>query len=116
MKFIVDAQLPYGVALFIRRKGHDVIHTDDLPDKERTSDSEIRRISRDEARIVISKDGDFIESHVLSGEPAQLLWIATGNIRNRELFGLFEQYWPEIEQNLQHHHLLELNNLSLVAY
>jgi predicted nuclease of predicted toxin-antitoxin system len=29
MKFIVDAQLPYGLALYLRRKGQDAIHTDD---------------------------------------------------------------------------------------
>ena len=31
MKFIVDAQLPYQMALFIRRKGFEAIHTNDLP-------------------------------------------------------------------------------------
>lgn len=36
MKFIVDAQLPYVVAKLIKAKGFDAIHTDDLPNKERT--------------------------------------------------------------------------------
>jgi len=36
MKFIIDAQLPYGVALFLREHGFDAIHTNDLPDKEYT--------------------------------------------------------------------------------
>ena len=48
MKFLVDAQLPYGLALFIRGKGFDVLHTNDLPDGEYTSDNEIRRISEQE--------------------------------------------------------------------
>jgi predicted nuclease of predicted toxin-antitoxin system len=39
MKFLVDAQLPYGIALFLRDKGFDALHTNDLPDKEYTTDS-----------------------------------------------------------------------------
>jgi predicted nuclease of predicted toxin-antitoxin system len=116
MKFIVDAQLPFSLAIFIRNKGHDVIHTDDLPDKERTSDTEIRSIARRDSRIVVSKDSDFVESHLLYQNPTQLLWVATGNIRNRDLFFLFEQNWSEIEQRFQHFNLLELNNTNLVAY
>ncbi|MBL7978315.1 MAG: DUF5615 family PIN-like protein [Bacteroidetes Order II. Incertae sedis bacterium] len=30
MKFIVDAQLPYKLALFIQEKGYDCVHTDDV--------------------------------------------------------------------------------------
>ena len=56
MKFLVDAQLPYGVALFLRDMGFDALHTNDLPDKERTSDSQIRSITISDNRIVITKD------------------------------------------------------------
>ena len=52
MKFIVDAQLPYGVAQMLREKGFDTVHTNDLPDKERTTDNYIRDISVKENRIV----------------------------------------------------------------
>jgi predicted nuclease of predicted toxin-antitoxin system len=45
MRFIIDAQLPAVLAKFIAQKGFDVIHTDDLPNKEFTSDNEIREIS-----------------------------------------------------------------------
>ena len=46
IKFIVDAQLPYSLALMLKAKGFDVIHTDDLPNKERTADSEIRVLAK----------------------------------------------------------------------
>ncbi len=45
MKFIVDAQLPFGIAQLLKSKGFDAIHTDDLPDKERTTDNQIRAIA-----------------------------------------------------------------------
>ena len=41
MKFIIDAQLPFSLKIMLIAIGHDAIHTDDLGDKERTSDNEI---------------------------------------------------------------------------
>lgn len=37
MKFFADANLPYKLAIWLRQLGFDALHTDDLPDKERTS-------------------------------------------------------------------------------
>lgn len=99
MKFIVDAQLPNKLVKFIRKKGFDVIHTDDLPGKDRTSDSEIRRIAKEQDRIVITKDNDFWESHVLKNDPPNLFLISTGNIRNKELLELFEKIGRKLKQN-----------------
>ncbi|MCX6278670.1 MAG: DUF5615 family PIN-like protein [Bacteroidetes bacterium] len=41
MKFIVDAQLPREIAWMFNNRGFDAIHTDDLPDKEMTTDNQI---------------------------------------------------------------------------
>ena len=65
MKFLVDAQLPQRIARFLRAKGYDVLHTQDLPDGNATPDSEINRISIQEQRIVVTKDADFIQSFLL---------------------------------------------------
>jgi predicted nuclease of predicted toxin-antitoxin system len=59
MKFLVDANLPFTLALILKIKGFDVIHTDNLPNKEQSTDREIRSISQQQDRIVISKDTDF---------------------------------------------------------
>jgi len=116
MKFLVDAQLPYQMALFIRWKGFDVLHTNDLPDKERTSDDYIRTISQQENRIVITKDTDFIDSFMLRSVPAKLLLIATGNIKNRQLFYLLEQNWNEVIRMFETCNLIEMNNTSIIGY
>lgn len=41
MKFIVDAQLPIRLKHWMIERGHDVIHTMDLPNQQFTSDQEI---------------------------------------------------------------------------
>jgi len=117
MKFIVDAQLPYQTAQFIRRKGFfDVLHTNDLPDKERTSDDYIRNIAQQEERIVITKDSDFVDSFMLKSVPKKLLLITTGNIKNRQLFHLLEQNWDRIFEMFKTCNLIEMNNTSIIGY
>ena len=69
MKFIVDAQLPREIAWILKNKGFDAIHTDDLPDQEKTTDNQIREISVKENRVVISKDSDFIDSYYVKRIP-----------------------------------------------
>lgn len=69
MKFIVDAQLPRVLAEFLRYRGFDAIHTLDLEARNRTGDDAIRRISVEEGRILVTKDGDFETSFQVHGIP-----------------------------------------------
>ena len=115
MKFIVDAQLPYGIAVFLREKGFDVLHTNDLPDKERTKDSQIRSIAMTEKRIVITKDYDFLDSFIIRKVPEKLLIVTTGNIKNRQLFSLWRRNLDLIIYLLEEHNLVELNNGDVIA-
>jgi predicted nuclease of predicted toxin-antitoxin system len=115
MKFLVDAQLPYGLALFIRSKGFDALHTNDLPNREYTSDSEIRRIVTQDGRIVITKDADFTDSFIIGGIPEKLLIITTGNIRNRQLFALFTHNWDVIVELFRTCRFVEMNNHYLMG-
>lgn len=66
MKFLVDAPLPRRLAIRLRDAGHDVVHTLDLPHKNRTSDSEINMISIEEHRVVVTKDADFVKLSLLT--------------------------------------------------
>lgn len=82
MKFIVDAQLPKSLSEYLIQKGHNSIHTLDLPDKNRTKDSQVAYIANKEGRILISKDIDFLESFILKSGPSKLILVKTGNITN----------------------------------
>ena len=115
MKFLVDAQLPYGIALFLRDKGFDALHTNDLPDKEYTTDSQVRNISVSENRIVITKDYDFIDSFILKKIPEKLLIVTTGNIKNKQLFSLWKNNWELIVFLFETHSLIELSNDDVIA-
>ncbi len=59
MKFIIDAQLPKTLAALLYSKGYEANHTLDLPNKNKTSDSDILEIALTGNYIVITKDDDF---------------------------------------------------------
>ncbi len=114
MKFIIDAHLPKKLSLFLKWKGYDTIHTLDLPNKNRTKDSEINQISLDEKRILISKDLDFIESLLISNKPYKLIYVVTGNISNKQLLELFNRNIDKIVDSLNNNRLIELTTNSII--
>ncbi len=91
MRFIVDAQLPRRMAHWLAARGHDVLHTLDLADGNRTPDVAIIELACRDNRIVVTKDADFVSSYLLTGRPPRLLFVATGNMGNADLQQLLEQ-------------------------
>jgi len=85
----VDAQLPRRMKQWLTAAGCDAIHTLELPDANRTTDEQINEVVDREKRVLITKDADFVDSHVLRTRPAKLLVISTGNISNRDLLFVF---------------------------
>lgn len=116
MKFLVDAQLPRRVALAMAALGHDVLHTLDLPDGNKTTDGQINDLSAREERIVVSKDADFVNSFLVSRQPYKLLLISTGNITNHELEALLLPQLSHIAAEFQQHKFLELNRNALIIH
>jgi predicted nuclease of predicted toxin-antitoxin system len=109
MKFVVDAHLPAGLAAVLVAAGHEVVHTSQLSEENKTTDAEINELSIREQRVVVTKDSDFYHSHVLHGKPWKLLLVRTGNIRTRELKQLFEVHLPAITTALATHSLVEID-------
>jgi predicted nuclease of predicted toxin-antitoxin system len=116
MKCIVDAQLPRQLARWLQERGHDVVHTLDLPLRNRTPDTEINALSLHDQRIVITKDADFVASFTLTAVPYKLLLISTGNIPNHELFQLITNNIAAIEHAFEEHNFVEMSRTSLIVH
>ncbi|WP_041257636.1 DUF5615 family PIN-like protein [Fibrella aestuarina] len=116
MKYLIDAQLPYLLAEVLRQRHFDVLHTDDLPDRERTGDQYIRLLAAKESRIVVTKDTDFQDSYLLQKVPPKLLLLTTGNIKNRKLLDLFRATIDEIDTLFAHHCFIELTNEAYLIH
>ena len=113
MNFLVDAQLPRRVTGWLTAAGCDAVHTLDLPDGNRTTDHELLDLADREQRAVVTKDADFVDSHLLAGRPAKLLLISTGNISNRDLEALMVPLIPAILREFQTHAFLELGRAGI---
>jgi predicted nuclease of predicted toxin-antitoxin system len=116
MRFIVEAWLLYGIAWMLKSRGYETIHTDDLPDKERTSDKQIRELSMQENRIVVTKDSDFLDSHYINNIPQRLLLISTGNIKNKELYNLFGKNLTQIIAMFETCKCVEMDNTNIIGH
>ena len=116
MKFLVDAQLPYRLKSWLLAKGFDAIHTTDLPAQNLSADWDIVQVADAEARIVISKDSDFLKLHILRKRPTRLLMITTGNIINQQLIELFERNFETILQLFESYAVVEINNSFVVGH
>jgi predicted nuclease of predicted toxin-antitoxin system len=113
MNFLVDAQLPRRMRGWQSAAGNDAKHTIDLADQNRSTDEQINDVADQEQRVVVTKDADFVDSHLLSSRPEKLLLISTGNISNRELEGLMVPLLPNIMQEFQSHSFLELGRSGI---
>lgn len=109
MKFLVDAQLPRRLAVWLCNQGHDAIHTLNLPSRNTTSDADVITTADREERIVVTKDADFVESFLLSGRPQRLWLISTGNISNSELETLIRANFPVLIRALSSARFVELS-------
>ena len=116
MKFIVDAQLPLSLSTLLKSRGHDSIHTLDLPAKNKTKDNYITNISIEEKRILITKDSDFLESFLVQGRPPKLILIRTGNIGNKELNELFDKHLDRISSLMGANSLVEITKTEIVIH
>ena len=114
MNFLIDAHLPRRMAGWFAAAGCGAKHTLDLPLANRTPDKDITGIANPDARASITKDRDFVDSHLLRGEPAKLLLVSTGNISNRELEQLTLPLIPLIIAGFQQHSFLELGTSGII--
>lgn len=113
MKFLVDEQLPGLLAEWLQSKGHDAIHVATLFTGTRIPDGFICRRSMDEQRIVISKDVDFFNTYFIKRQPYKLIYVTTGNLKNRQLLDLFRNSLHELIATLEVHQVVEVNHQSI---
>ena len=116
MRFLIDAQLPRRLAILLRQRGHDVLHTLDLPEGNRTSDERICDLSESDDRVVISKDGDFVDSFLVQRRPHRLLHVSTGNITNLQLEDLLLMHEARMVAAFGNARYLELCQRGLIVH
>ena len=88
MRFLVDHQLPPSLALWLRDRGHDAEHVFDSG-LHLVDDRDLWARAVVDARIVVSKDEDFLYLTNQPGAAGRFLWVRLGNCRNDALLTAF---------------------------
>jgi predicted nuclease of predicted toxin-antitoxin system len=97
MDFLIDVHLPISLSKFLNKQVNCTsIHVNQILQKWHTTDSEICKYADENNLVVISKDGDFKNSHFINKTPKKIIRVTLGNITNGELLLLFNKYIPFI--------------------
>ena len=94
MRFLIDAQLPPGLARWLSAQGYPSDHVDDL-DLRTAADAAIEARARDLGAVIWSKDSDFAE-RARRTAGLQVVWIRLGNTTNPSLRTRLAPHLPAI--------------------
>ena len=98
MRFLIDAQLPPGLARWLAGRGYPSDHVNDLGLGAAT-DAEIEARSLEIQAVIWSKDADF--AHRARRVPGmQVVWLRFGNTTNASLQDKLARHMPTIEAAL----------------
>ncbi len=95
MRFLVDAQLPPGLADYLREAGHEADHVNRIG-LGASDDRVIWDHACHTRAVLITKDADFLSlaNDEESGVP--VVWVRLGNVSNPVLRHVFEAALPEL--------------------
>ena len=98
MRFLIDAQLPPGLARWLSARGHSCDHVNDL-DLGGATDDQIEARARATGAVIWSKDADF--AHRARRAPGlQVVWLRCGNTTNIALQERLAPHLADIEDSL----------------
>ncbi len=98
MKFLIDAQLPPGLAHWFEARGHEAAHVHHLG-LGAASDSDIAARAESDGFVLVSKDEDFVRIRLPDRFP--LLWLRCGNTTNQALARWIDERWERVEELLE---------------
>lgn len=99
LRFLIDAQLPPRLAVWLRSRGHEADHVQDF-DLRASPDRWVVMQALKTGAIIITKDADFSAASVLS-QGCRVVWLRIGNAANRNLLKKLESAIAEIEKALE---------------
>ena len=99
MLFLIDAQLPPGLALWLTENGYPSEHIDDLGLRG-ASDDAIEAKARELGAVIWSKDADFAD-RARRTRGLQVVWLRLGNTTNVSLRAKLTPHLQTIESALR---------------
>lgn len=99
MRFLIDAQLPPGLARWLGERGHRAEHVNDLG-LGAAPDSVIDARARVLRAVIWSEDADFADRARRTPD-LQVVWLRVGNTTNTSLQARLEPHLSAVEAALE---------------
>jgi predicted nuclease of predicted toxin-antitoxin system len=100
MRFLIDEQLPPGLARWLRTVGHHAEHVRDIG-LGGSGDRRLWDHAKASRAVLVTKDQDFVDARTLDADGPAILWVRLGNTRSRILLATFERAMPAIVARLE---------------
>lgn len=100
MRFLLDTQLPAGLADWLRQQRYEVEHVLEI-ELAKSSDNAIWEYASRAGAIIMSKDEDFAEWVRRGRTGPAVVWLRIGNCSNRALRKWLEPLFPLIVKKLE---------------
>ncbi len=100
MKFLVDAQLPPALALWLREAGYRADHIEHLG-LLHAADGAIWALALRDGWVIVTKDEDFSARSAQAAVAPVIVWLRVGNATNPALRAWFDPRLPGIVAFLQ---------------
>jgi predicted nuclease of predicted toxin-antitoxin system len=84
-EILCDVHNPYKLVSLLQTKGYDAIHVNNLPEKWYTPDSAIYDFANKNGYVVITKDNDLRNSHLINNTSKKLIRILLETVSNNSV-------------------------------
>ncbi|MGH3950371.1 MAG: DUF5615 family PIN-like protein [Pseudonocardiaceae bacterium] len=111
MKFLLDENLSYQICPYLKAAGHDAIHVDEVG-LASADDTALMTKAKDEGRVIISCDHDFVQLLFAGGDsrPSLILTRDVATLPSAQLAELLlSALSPELEELLAAGAIASLN-------
>lgn len=95
MKFLIDAQLPPALAVWLREADFEAEHVEDVGLRD-ANDTAIWAYALQSGAVIVTKDEDFAVRSVHAANGPVIVWLKVGNSTNRALRSWIEPRLPGI--------------------
>jgi predicted nuclease of predicted toxin-antitoxin system len=85
------------------------VHTLELAEGNASTDQALIEFADANGYVLVSKDSDFVDTHLLVKRPQKLLHLTIGNASNFLLLGVFERNHEVIARGFEAHDFVELS-------
>lgn len=99
-RFLIDAQLPPGLAIRLRERGYPAEHVNRVG-LGAVDDITIWEHARRIRAVLMTKDEDFVALALREASGPQLVWLRIGNISNDALWMTISAALDEILESLE---------------